>query len=264
MVKGAGDRDDARTQAYALLQIDAIAEKLNKKADLGDIAKITREAEPRIQEWLGVIARTILLQDGVSILELDRVLDATPNDLDTHRLGLSKARQQRLELIARSTARILSQMDETVLRANGAVLFNPFDAPAAVKSSNQVAVSVFNFRGRIGLESGPESEAAKRWGRALAEVRDKALASASGRASAAGRVGVGTFNRATEVFRAVDVDGDGIPDKPRAAVTAENAGVAVKGAASTVNSAIGSLLRPKTDRSRSVETPPSETSADSP
>jgi hypothetical protein len=249
----------ARTQAYALLQLDAIAEKVKKKADLGDIAKITRGAEPRIQEWLGVIARTVLLQDGFSILELDRVLDSTPDDLDSHRLGVSKSRQQRLELIARSTDRILSQMNETVERANGSVLFNPFDAPAAVKSSNQVAVSVLDFRGRVGLESDSESEVAKRWGRAVAEVRDKALASASEGASAAAQIGAGTFNRAAEVFRAIDIDGDGVPDKARAAAAAENASAAVKGAASNVTGAIGSVFRRKADKSSSAGKPLSET-----
>ena len=243
----------ARTQAYALRQLDTIAGKLEKKADLGEIAKATKEAEPRIHEWLGVLARTVLLQDGVSILELDRVFDATPDDLETHRLGLSRARQNRLELIARSTARILSQMNETVQRANGAVLLNPFDSPAAVKSSNQVVVGVLNFRGRLGLELGHESKVAKRWGQAVAEVRDMAFASASGGVSAAGRVGAETFERATEAFRAVDIDGDGIPDKPRVAVAAENASAAAKGAASSVTGAIGSLLSRKTDKWASSE-----------
>ena len=251
----------ARTQAYALRQLDTIAEKLEKKADLGEIAKATKEAEPRIHEWLGVLARTVLLQDGVSILELDRVLDATPDDLETHRLGLSKARQNRLELIARSTARILSQMNETVQRANAAVLLNPFDSPAAVKSSNQVVVGVHNFRGRLGLELGHESKVAKRWGQAVAEVRDKALASASGGASAAGRVGADTFDRATEAFRAVDIDGDGIPDKPRVMVAADNAGAAVKGAASSVTGAFGSMLSRKTDKRASSEKSTPETTS---
>ncbi len=37
----------ARTQGYALRQLDAIAEKLGRKADLGKIAKATEEAEPQ-------------------------------------------------------------------------------------------------------------------------------------------------------------------------------------------------------------------------
>jgi len=119
------------------------------------VAKATRDAEPKVREWLAVLARTFQLQaGGASVLELDRVLDASPDDLDSHRLGLVTARQNRLELIGRSTARLLIQMDETVRKANSKVLFNPFDSPAAVKSSNQLATSVLDFRDRLGIESG--------------------------------------------------------------------------------------------------------------
>lgn len=34
----------------------AIAENLEKKADLGRIAKATKDAEPTVREWLAVIA----------------------------------------------------------------------------------------------------------------------------------------------------------------------------------------------------------------
>jgi len=44
----------ARTQAYALLQLDALAEKLERKAEIGDVAKTAKEAESKVQEWLAV------------------------------------------------------------------------------------------------------------------------------------------------------------------------------------------------------------------
>ena len=236
----------ARTQAYALRQLDAIAEKLEKKANLGEIAKATKEAEPRVREWLAVLARTFQLQDGVSVLELDRVLDASPNQLDSHRLGLTTARQNRLELIGRSTARLLTQMDETVRKANSKVLLNPFDSPAAVNSSNQITTGVLDFRGRLGIGSGHEAKDAKRWGQAAAEVRDKVLAAASEGANAAERFGAETFDRATGVFRPVDVDGDGTPDQPRAAAAAEETGAAIKGVAAGIAGAFGTLFQRKT------------------
>lgn len=224
----------ARTQAYALRQLDAIADKLEAKADLGEVARATRDAEPRVREWLAVLARTFQLQDGVCVLELDRVVDAMPDELEHHRIGLRVARQNRLELIGRTTTRLLMQMDETVRRANAKVLLNPFDSPAAVRSSNQVAGGVIDFRGRLGIESGEGSNDAKGWGQAAAEVRDKVFASAS--------EGV---DRATEAFRAVDIDGDGVPDKPRAAVAAEEAATAIKGAATGVADALGTLFAHK-------------------
>jgi hypothetical protein len=238
----------ARTQAYSLRRLDAIAEKLEKKADLGEIAKATKEAEPKIREWLAVLARTVRLQDGVAILELDRVLDSAPEELEPHRHGLRAARQNRLALIARNTARILAQMDKTVQRANSKVLFNPFDSPAAVNSSNEVVTGVVGFRERLGLETDESSASAKRWGQAVGEVRDKALSTASVGANAVGRVGSQTFDRTTEVFRSVDIDGDGVADKPRAVTAAENAGAMAKGAAANATDAIGELLRRKKDK----------------
>jgi hypothetical protein len=126
------------------------------------------------------------------------------------------------------------------------VLLNPFDSPAAVKSSNQITTGVLDFRGRLGIESGHEAKDAKRWGQAAAEVRDKLLAAASEGANAAERFGAGTFDRTTEVFRPVDIDGDGTPDRPRAAAAAEEAGAAVKGAAAGIAGAFGTLFQRRT------------------
>lgn len=203
----------ARTQAYALRELDGIAEKLQKKADVGEIAKATREAEIKVREWLAVLARTFQLQDGLSVLELDRVLDEAPEELDSHHAGLIKARQNRLDRIGRSTAALLAQMDETVRRANAKVLLNPFDSPAAVKSSKQVADEVSRLRARLGIESDAESADAKRWGQAAGEVLGKVRASTAEGARTAKRLGDKTVDRTAEVFRAVDLDGDGVPDR---------------------------------------------------
>lgn len=237
----------ARTQAYALRQLDAIADKLQSKADLGDVAKATADADPKVREWLAVLARTFQLQDGVSVLELDRVLDTSPEDLDSHRLGLRTARENRLEVIGRSTTRILTQMDETIQKANSKVLFNPFDSPAAVRSSNSVALGVLDFRGRLGIGSGHDSKEAKRWGQAATEARDKVLASATQNLATAKRFGAETVDRSTEAFRAVDIDGDGVPDRPRAAAAAGEAGTAIKDAATGVAGAFGTLFKRKKD-----------------
>jgi hypothetical protein len=175
----------ARTQAYAIRQLEAIAETLEKKADLGKIAKATKEAEPRVREWLAVIARCFQLHNGVAMLELDRVLDSAPEDLDSHGLGLAKARQKRLDLISSTTARLLTQMNETVCNANSKVLLNPRDAPAAVRSSNEIATGVVAFRDRLGIESGDAPSDAKRWSQAAGEAVNKALATGSAGATAA-------------------------------------------------------------------------------
>jgi len=253
----------ARTQAYALRQLDAIADKLEKTSGLGEIAKATKDAELNVREWLSVLARTFQLQDGVSVLELDRVLDVSPDELDSHRVGLAIARRSRLDLIARNTARLLTQMDDIVRKANSKVLFNPFDSPAAVRSSNQVTIGVITFRERLGIDSGQESTDAKLWKQAAGEVLERVRATSAEGAAAAKRFGDQKLERATGAFRSVDVDGDGVPDQPRAAAAAEQAGTVIKGAATGLAGAFGTLFQRKADSTNTAHEHEAERSATS-
>ncbi|MDZ4179980.1 MAG: hypothetical protein U1E29_12240 [Coriobacteriia bacterium] len=229
----------ARTQGYALRQLDAIAEKLEKKKDAGELAKVAKDAEAKVREWLAVLARCFQLQDAILVLELDRVLDASPMELDQHRLGLTTARQNRFELIARSTTRLLTEMDETVRKANSKVLFNPFNSPAAVRSSNQVSADLHHFRGRLGIESVHQASEARLWGQAATEMRDRVLTTTGEGVNAARRFGADTYDRAAEAWRPGEIDGDGVPDKSRALSAVQDSGSAIKGAAADAASAIG-------------------------
>lgn len=254
----------ARTQAYALRQLEAIAEKLEPLTDPGEIAKATKLANPKVREWLAVMAHSFQLQDGLSVLELDRVIDASPEELDRHRVGLDTARQQRLELIARITVRLLTQMDETVRKANLKVLLNPFDSPTAVRACNLVTAEVLNFREHLGLDSSRDATSARRWGQAASEVRDRAVATTAEGVAAARRFGSEALDLATEAVRAVGNDDDGTRHRLQASsaldasrsvimaavdaagsivVGASSAGSAVGGLAKDATLAVGSMLQ---------------------
>jgi hypothetical protein len=189
----------ARTQAYALRQLDALAEKMEHKTKIGDLATTSKEAESKVQEWLAVLARCFQLQDAIAVLELDRVLDSSPYELDQHRLGLMTARQNRLELISRSTERLMARMDAAAGMANTKVLLHPTTSRAVVHASNHVAAGVVDFHGRLGIERSRESLEARRWVDAAAEVRDKALETGAEGVDAAGRFGNETLDRARSV-----------------------------------------------------------------
>jgi rRNA processing protein Krr1/Pno1 len=189
----------AETQAYALLQLDALAEKLERKNKIADLATTAGEAESKVQEWLAVLARCFQLQDAIAILELDRVLDASPDELDAHRLGLKEARQNRLGHISRSTERLLVRMDAAATAANAKVLFHPTRSPAVVESSNHVAAGVHDFHGRLGIESGRQASDARRWTDAASEARDKALDTGAKSLGAARTLGTETLDRAGSV-----------------------------------------------------------------
>ena len=112
----------ARTQAYALRQLDALAGKLERETKMGDLADAAKEVEAKVEEWLAVLARCFQLQDAIAVLELDRVLDASPDELDRHRLALRTARDNRMVLISRSTAGLMARMDAAAGTANSKVL----------------------------------------------------------------------------------------------------------------------------------------------
>lgn len=161
------------TQGYALRHLGDLAEKIEQKTKVGDLAKTAKEAEAEVQKWLAVLARCSQLCDAIAVLELDRVLDASPDELDRHRLGLKAARRDRLELISHSTERLSARMIAAAVEANSKVLLHPTRSPAVVESSNHVAIDVDDFHRLLGIETGHQSSEATRWVDAAAERWDK-------------------------------------------------------------------------------------------
>ncbi|MGY1680609.1 hypothetical protein [Geodermatophilus sp. SYSU D01176] len=190
----------ARTQAYALRQLDALAEKLERHTSVGDLAESAKKAEAKTQDWLAVLARCFQLQDAIAVLELDRVLEVAPEDLDGHRLGLKAVRQKRLDTITQTTEGLLARMDAAAGTANAKVLLNPLQSPAIVRARQHVAIAVTDFHGRLGLESdGRQSVEARAWTSAATEFRDKVLETGAEGVDASWRLGNETFGRAKSV-----------------------------------------------------------------
>lgn len=186
----------ARTQAYALRQLDALAEKMERKTKIGDLAETAKDAEQKTQGWLAVLARSFQLQDAIAVLELDRVLDVAPDDLDGHRLGLKAVRQKRLDTISQSTERLMARMDAAAGTANTKVLLHPTTSPAVVQSRQHVAIAVADFHGRLGIESGRQSVDARPWVDAATELRDRVVETGTERVDASKRRGHEALGRA--------------------------------------------------------------------
>lgn len=185
----------ARTQVYALRQLDALAEGL-EKSKLGDLVDAVREAEAKAQEWFAVLARCFQLQDALAVLELDRVLDASPDQLDRHRLGLQAARQKRLEIITQRTEVLVERLEAAAGLATSKVLLHPVAASAIVQSSNHVGADITRFQDGLGIETTHDAQEAKRWLSAVAEVRDRALDAGGEGVDAARHLGDEALDRA--------------------------------------------------------------------
>ncbi len=192
----------AETQSYALRRLDALAEKMEKKSRVGDLAKIAKNAEGEVEEWLAVLARCFQLQDGLAVLELDRVFDSSPGDLDRHREAIQAGRAKRRDLIAKSTARLLARMDAAAVTANNKVLFHPLKPGDVVRSSNEVGSDVLVFHETLGIADSRMNLEKKRWAVAAIEARDATVEAGAAGVQIAGKVGV----RGVEAVASFSVD----------------------------------------------------------
>lgn len=178
----------ARTQAYALTQIEALTTKVGEERRTSALANAAEEARANVNEWLVVLARCVQLQEAVGVLELDRVLESSPQDWEPHRLALQSSRRDRLARITQTTDGLLSRLDEAVTTANKKVLTNPIDSRNVVRASTDVATQVAELHAGIGIEHSRDEIRARRWAEAAAEARDRAVAT--------GARGVGGVRRA--------------------------------------------------------------------
>lgn len=201
----------ASTQMYALRQMDALAEKMQRKFKMGDLAKVAQETEPKVREWIAVLARCFQLYDSLAVLELDRVLDASPEELDNHRRALRVARQNRLDQITRSTEKLIERMNAAAGLANTKVLLHPTTARTVVHSSNQVEASVGEFHRCLGIEDGRQTVEAKRWMEAVVDARDKVIETGTDGVDATKRFSVDALSLArTTTDKVRETGGDGV------------------------------------------------------
>jgi hypothetical protein len=187
----------ADTQAYALLQLDALAAKLERRSTIADLMKTANDTAAKTRDWLAVLARCFQLQEGIAILELDRVLETAPDDLAGHRLGLRAARQERLDTIARSTERLMTRMETAATAANSKVLFNPIQSPAVVQASTSVTASIGDFHERLGIGVTQHNVETRRWAAAAVDVRNLVRAKGFDAVDTGKRLGTETRQRAS-------------------------------------------------------------------
>ncbi|TWG97107.1 hypothetical protein L615_003900000300 [Nocardioides sp. J9] len=184
------------TQAYALRQLSDLTDKLERTRRIGDLAKAVTEAQGEIDKWLSVLARCFQLHDAVAVLELDRVLDADPDELDRHRLGLQAARRERLDLFSRCTERLSTRLAAAGHTANARVLLHPSRSPATIEAGSEVRTSILQFHDALGIDREPEAVEARRWRTAASEVRDRAVAGGAEGLGSVRRAGGETLQRA--------------------------------------------------------------------
>ena len=140
------------TQSYALRQLRAHAEELDTAKKAGDIAKAAREVEADAAVWLTVLARCFELQESIADIELGRVLEAAPADLEGHRAALDEAREGRRALILGQTAQLMERMVTAAGTARLNILLHLPSAKGVVDAVQSVGAAVDDFHQPLGIE----------------------------------------------------------------------------------------------------------------
>lgn len=154
-------------QNAALLQLGALADRVNNKRKTGELAKITNQVERDVAIQLSILARCFELQDEFRIVELDYVLATAPEKLEGHRLGIDEARQKRRADVLDKTRRLMELMDAAGGIANANILLHARAARSVIDSLNETAVTVHAFHTPLGIASSRETLSATRWRDAL-------------------------------------------------------------------------------------------------
>jgi len=182
-------------QSRALRELDAIAKTAESKSKAGDLANAVQSATQDVNVWLAVLARCFQLHEEIGVLRLDRVLEASPADLDGERLALNESRDDLRKAILAKTQSLMARLDAAAEAADVQVLLHWNKSRTAVESSNTVGEAVVAFRSPLGIESDRESIAATPWRAALRDPRR--LKSAGKEVGTKAAIGVGTVATGT-------------------------------------------------------------------
>jgi hypothetical protein len=160
------------TRRYALQQLSVITTRIESVTDLGDLAKLLASTDGEIKDWLVVLARCLQLREEADSLELDRVAQTEPENVEVHRRGLQTARDKRWQQVTETTTDLLDRIDNAAQRANSKVLLHPLPAGRVVRSGNRLTTSVVGFQESLGLTDERNQVPARRWIAAAGDAKD--------------------------------------------------------------------------------------------
>ncbi len=161
------------TQGMALRKLGDLADKLGKDKKVSELTKTFGELEKEVKVWVAVLAECFRLLDALAVIEIDRVFDSSPEELDRHRLGLEIAREERFTKIAVSTQRLLESMNIAADLANLRVLFHPVDSKKVVATANRVAGEIEGIQELLAIGPGWQEVDARPWKEAANDAVEK-------------------------------------------------------------------------------------------
>lgn len=145
-------QDIATIQAYAIAKIKSLTEKAEREQDPKQVRPLTQQIRQEIHQWLGMLASAVKMQDQVSCIELARVCQEEPEQLEAYKKGIVLARNKRLEEIEQSLNALGKQLEEKAKTVGGQVLLNPYSSPHAIANIESIASDLNAFASTLQLE----------------------------------------------------------------------------------------------------------------
>lgn len=193
----------AHGRAYAIRQIEHLTEQVREADSFSARSDAVKAARDEMREWLAVLAQTTLFQDSLSVLEIERVLDAAPEDVPQHRRALQTVRESQIAGVAALFDRVADTMQAAAQDANGKVLLHPRTAAGIVTSANSMVADVALLRSKLGFDAADSSIEARRWAAAAADLRDAAVERSTDQLDALRRFGDTAGNRVRGTARSL-------------------------------------------------------------
>ncbi|OKY86879.1 MAG: hypothetical protein BHV59_07840 [Bifidobacterium sp. 56_9_plus] len=132
--------------------IQALTEKVEREQDPKQVRPLTQQIRQEIHQWLGMLASAVRMQDQVSCIELARVCQEEPEQLEAHKKGIVLARNKRLAEIEQSLNALGRQLETKAGIVGGKVLLNPYSSPHAIANIESITSDLNAFASTLQLE----------------------------------------------------------------------------------------------------------------
>lgn len=145
-------QDIATIQAYAIAKIKGLTEKVEREQDPKQVRPLTQQIRQEIHQWLGMLASAVRMQDQVPCIELARVCQEEPEQLEAYKKGIVLARNKRLAEIEQSLNALGRQLETKAGIVGGKVLLNPYSSPHAIANIESITSDLNAFASTLQLE----------------------------------------------------------------------------------------------------------------
>lgn len=142
-------------------------EEIPKEKKLKDISVRIPAAQGEAECWLSVVARCLQLQDQMAVLELDRVLEIDPGNVNNRRLSLEEFRDTHRAQVLATASELVARMDAAATRADRQGLLHKDKAPAVVQAIDGTKKSIAELVKSIGVELALDAIRSTDWKEAL-------------------------------------------------------------------------------------------------